>query len=236
MQRASKSSLLDGSVVQKLPVQRKRWKEKFLYRLYVRILTMVRLRLIRPLGSLASKSGFTEAIFSPPSAVKLVSLRLKLLPSKLSIVVTVAHVVTAKEGHVRQVPHVVAVVKLDNVHQVPHALVDHEVVKLDNVHQVPHAVVDHEVVKLDNVRHANQVHHRLIDHEVVKLDNVHHANQVHHRLIDHEVVKLDNVHHANQVHHRLIDHEVVKLDNVHHASSLSIRDPRAAKILPLLWK
>jgi hypothetical protein len=171
---------------------------------------------------LGSKSGFTEAIFFLPSAVKLVSPWPKLLPSKHSIVVIVAHVMTAKEDHAHKAPHAVGVdhavvkVNLDHAHKAPHAVADSVVVSLDHVHQVHHVVADSVVVSLDHVHHANPAHHKLVDREVM-LDHVHHANPAHHKLVDHEVM-LDHVHHANPA---------------HRASSLSIRDLRAAKILPL---
>jgi hypothetical protein len=119
-------------VVKKLLAQRKRWKEKFPYRLCVLILTMVRLRLIQPLVSLASKCGFTEAIFSPLSVVNRASPWLKLLRSKLLrhaknvviAVVIVVHAATAnrvvREGHVSPANRVV---KADHVSLAPSSLV-----------------------------------------------------------------------------------------------------------------
>jgi hypothetical protein len=178
---------------------------------------------------LASKCGFTEAIFSPLSVVNRASLWLKLLHSKLSrhaknvviAVVIVAHVATAnrvvREGHVSPANRVVKAGHVSPARPARKPVVNR--------------------VREGHVSPASQVPRRqdsrVVVNRVVREGHVSPANRV---------VKVGHVSHAPSslvVNPQRGHGRVVKVHNVSPASPASSLRPkylRAAKILPLRWK
>jgi hypothetical protein len=184
--------------VQRSPALRKRLREKFLSRLCVLILTMVRQRHILPLVSLVSKYGSIVGISYRHVAVSQVRLTLRLLclrhRSVKNVVAESAESAVSVESDHKA--------SEDHVH---HAQTDHKVSDLrvseDHVHRVR---INHKVSDRRGADHKaseDHVHHAQTDHKVndrrVSEDHVHHV-RTNHRVSDRKVSE-DHVHHASLV-------------------------------------